>query len=128
MMLHDTWHSYLPLVSPAELTSFGPEFWITFYPIFRGIFLGPFGIQNGSCVVSLEILGNLLSNYIKFAQIGAQTEKLWLPEVGMFEQFFCVFPMRIPAKPEMLPVNRELHVVVKVTLFLKVLDLRTNSQ
>ena len=43
------------------------------------------------------------------------------------EQFFCVFPGKIPAKPEMLPANRELHVVTKVTIFLKVADLWTNS-
>ncbi len=43
------------------------------------------------------------------------------------EQFFCVFPAKILAKPEILPANRELHVVTEVTLFLKVPDLWTNS-
>ena len=62
-----------------------------------------------------------------FAKIRVRTEKLWLPEVGVSEQFFCVFPARIPAKPEMLPANQELHVAVEVTLFLKVPDLQTNS-
>ena len=56
-------------------------------------------------MVPLEILGSLLSNDIKFAQVEAQTEKLWLLEVGMSKQFFYVFPTRIPAKPEMLPAN-----------------------
>jgi hypothetical protein len=105
MMLRDTWHSYLPHALPAELTSFGPEFWTAFYLLFQGSFWGPFGIQNGSYMVPLEILGSLLSNDIKFAQIKAQTEKLWLLEVGMSKQFFCVFPTRIPAKLEMLPAN-----------------------
>jgi hypothetical protein len=37
--------------------------------------------------------------------------ELWLLEARVFELFFSVFPARIPTKPEMLPVNRELLVV-----------------
>jgi hypothetical protein len=78
-------------------------------------------------VVPLEILRSLLSNNIKFAHIGAPMEKLWLPEVGASELFFCVFPVKIPAKREMLPMNRELHVIAGVVVFLKVPNLRINS-
>ena len=49
------------------------------------------------------------------------------PEVGASELFFYFFPAKIPAKREMLPVNRELHVVAGVAFFLKVLNLWTNS-
>ena len=66
-MLRDIWHSYLPPAPPTELTSFGPEFFTAFYPSFLGSFWRPYGIQNRSCVVPLEILRILLSNDIKFA-------------------------------------------------------------
>jgi hypothetical protein len=105
-----------------------PIFLTAFYLLFRGSFWGPFGDQNGSCMVPLERLRSLLSKDIKFTQIGARTEKLWLPEVGVSEQFFCIFPAKIPTKPEMLPANRELYVAAEVALFLKVPDLRINSQ
>ena len=105
-----------------------PIFLTAFYLLFRGSFWGPFGAQNGSCMVPLETLRSLLSKDIKFTQIRAQTEKLWLPEVGVSEQFFCIFPAKIPTKPEMFPVNRELYVAAEVALFLKVPDLRINSQ
>ncbi len=59
--------------------------------------------------------------------IGARSEKLWLSEVGVSELLFYVFPIEILIKQEMLPVNRELHVVVGVALFLKVPNLRINS-
>jgi hypothetical protein len=85
MMLRDTWHSYLPLAPPAELTSFGPEFWTALYLLVLGHFFGSFGTQNGSCMVPLENLRSLLSNDIKFAQIGARMKMLWLPEVGVSE-------------------------------------------
>ena len=94
---------------------------------FRGSFWGPSGVQNGSCVIPLEILRSLLSNDIKFSQIGVWAEKLWLSEVGASELFFCIFSAKIPAKREMLLVNRELHVVVGVAAFLKVLNLRISS-
>jgi hypothetical protein len=55
-------------------------------------------------------------------------EKLWLPEVGSSELFFCVFLAKIPAKREMLPTNRELCLVAGVVVFLKFLSLRINSQ
>ncbi len=74
----------------------------------------------------MEILRSLLSNDIKFEQIGVRTEKLWLPEVGAFELFFYVFLAKIPAKQEILPVNRELRLVFGVVVFLKVLDLLIN--
>ena len=105
MMLRDTWHSYLPPAPPTELTSFGPEFSTAFYPPFRGSFWRTYVAQNRLYVVPLESLRSLISNDIKFAQIEAQTEKLWLPEVGVSKQFFCVFPMKITVKPEMLLVN-----------------------
>ena len=125
-MLRDTWHSYLPPVPFLELTSFGLEFLVAFYHLIRGHFWRPYVIQNWSCLVPLEILRCFLSNDIKFAQIGAHTEKLWLPEVGVSEKFFYVFPTRIPTKLEMLLVNRELHVVAEVTFFLKVPNLWIN--
>ena len=78
-------------------------------------------------MVPSESLRILLSNDIKFAQIGARTEKLWLPEVGVPELFFYVFSAKILAKREMLPANQELYVVAEVAVFLKVLDLRINS-
>ena len=99
----------------------------SFFPDFRGSFLGPYGIQNGSFVVLLEILRSLLSKDIKFAQIGAWMEKLWLLEVGESELFFCIIPAKIPTKREMLPENRELYIVARVTVFLKVPNLRINS-
>ena len=91
IILRDTWYSNLPPTLPVELTSFGPKLWIAFYLLFWGSFWGPFDIQNRSCMVPLEILRSLLSNDIKFAQIGSRTEKLWLSEVGMSEHFFVFF-------------------------------------
>ena len=76
---------------------------------------------------TLERLRSILSNDITFAQIGARMRELWLPEARVFEQFFSTFPTKIPAKPEMLPANRELHVVAKVTFFLQVSNLQVNS-
>jgi hypothetical protein len=119
-MLRDTWHSYLPPAPFVELTSFGLEFSTAFYPLFRGSFWRPSGVQNDSCMVPLESLRSILSNIINFAQIRAWT-------IGVFEQFFCVFLAKIPAKSKMLPANRELHIIAKVTLFLKFPDLWTNS-
>ena len=49
------------------------------------------GTQNGSCNISLESPRFLLSNGIKFTQIGVRSGKLWLPEVGSSKLFFCVF-------------------------------------
>ena len=53
--------------------------------------------------------------------------ELWLPEARVSEQFFSTFPMKIPAKLEMLPANRELLVVPEVIFFLKVPNLLINS-
>ena len=78
-------------------------------------------------MVLLESLRSILSKNIKFTKIRAWSEKLWLLEVGASELFFCVFPTKIPAKPEMLLANRELHVTVGVALFLKFPNLRINS-
>jgi hypothetical protein len=78
-------------------------------------------------MVPLESVISLVSNDIKFGQIGAQTEKLWFPEVEVSEQFFYVFPVKISAKPEILSANQELHVIAKVALFLKVPNLWINS-
>ena len=77
-------------------------------------------------MVLLESLRSILSNNIKFTQIGVRSEKLWLLEVEASKLFFCVFSIEITAKPEMLLVNRELHVVVGVALFLKLLNLWIN--
>ena len=44
------------------------------------------------------------------------------------ELFFCVFLAKIPAKREMLLANRELHLVARVAVFLKVSSLWINSQ
>jgi hypothetical protein len=95
---------------------------------FQGSFCRTSSAQNGSYVVPLEILGSLLSKYINFARIGARKEKLWLLEVGGSELFFCIFPARILAKLETLPANQELHVIARVTVFLKVPNLWINSQ
>ncbi len=38
-------------------------------------------------------------------QIRVWKEKLWLPEVEVFELFFRVFPVRIPAKRVKLLAN-----------------------
>ena len=78
-------------------------------------------------MIPLESLRSLLSNYINFAQIGAQSEKLWLLKAGVSELFFYIFSTKIPAKPEMLPTNREFHIVARVALFLNVPNLGINS-
>ena len=75
----------------------------------------------------MKILRSLLSNDIKFVQIGVLLEKLWLPKIEVSELFFCIFPIEIPVELEMLPANRKLHVVAEVALFLKVLNLWINS-
>ena len=84
--------------------------------------------QNGSCSISLERPRCLLSNDINFAQIGVRTEKLWLPEVGVSELFFRVFPVKISAKRGKLPANRELRLVAGVAVFLTHPGSRINSQ
>ena len=84
---------------------------------FRGQFWGSSGTQNGSCSISSESSRRPLSNGIKFARIGVQTKELWLPEVGVSELFLCTFPMKIPAKREVLLANREFHVVAGVVTF-----------
>jgi hypothetical protein len=65
----------------------------------------------------LESSRCLLSNDIKFARIGVRTRELWLPEVGVLELFFRVFPVKIPATRGKPPVIRELHVVAGVSIF-----------
>ena len=118
-VLSTTWHLQQILLDSCVYT--------VFYLLLQGCFWEPFGVQNGSCMVPLESLRSLLSNNIKFAQIRAWTEKLWLPKVGASELFFCIFSTKIPAKWEMLPTNRELHVIAGVAIFLKVLNLWINS-
>ena len=44
-------------------------------------------------------------------------EKLWLLEVGVSELFFCIFPVKIPAKRGKPLANRELQVIAEVALF-----------
>ena len=65
-----------------------------FRPNFQGSFWKPYGVQNGSYGVPLEILRSLLSIDIKFAWIGVRTENLWLLEVGSSELFFAFFRRR----------------------------------
>ena len=128
IMRCDTFHSYLPYVPFQNLTSFNLEFLTTFSHLFRGKFQRSYGVQNRSCLILFESLRCLLSNYIKFSQIGARTGKLWLPEVRVSKQFFSIFLARVLAKLKMLPANRELLVVTELIFFLKVLDLRINLQ
>ena len=54
-------------------------------------------------------------------------EKLCLPEVGSFELFFCIFPAKFPVKREMLQANRELRLVARVAVLLRVPSFQTNS-
>ncbi len=76
-----------------------------FRPDFQGRFWKPSGTQNGSCSILLESPRCFLSNDIKFTQNRVRTEKVWLPEVGVSEMFFRVFPVKIPAKRGKLPAN-----------------------
>jgi hypothetical protein len=99
-----------------------------FGPDFQGQFWRHSGIQNGSCIIPLESPRCLLSNDIKFSQIEVRTEKLWLPEVGVSELFFRIFPVKILAKRGKLPANRELHVVAGVVIFLTHPGSLINSQ
>jgi hypothetical protein len=102
-------HPY-PLCGEFALrTVFGPDF--------QGRFWRPSGTHNGSCSIPLESPICIISKDIKFAQIGVQTKKLWLPEVGVLELFFYVFPVKIPVKRGKPPANRELHVVAGVVIF-----------
>ena len=55
-------------------------------------------------------------------------EKVMAQGSRVFEQFFCVFQVKILAKLEMLLANRELHVAAEVALFLKVPNFQINSQ
>ena len=87
-------------------------------PVFSRQVLEPSGVQNGSCGMPLESLGSLLSKDIRFTQIGVRMKKLWLPEVGVSELFFRVFPAKILAKRGMPPANRELRLVAGVATFL----------
>jgi hypothetical protein len=100
--------------------------YVVFLPDFRDSFWRLSSAQNGSYMVSLEILRSLPSNDIKFVRIGVRTETLWLMEVEASELFFYVFPAKIPAKRDMLLANRELRLVARVVVFLKVLKLRIN--
>uniref|UniRef100_A0A2N9FYK6 Uncharacterized protein n=1 Tax=Fagus sylvatica TaxID=28930 RepID=A0A2N9FYK6_FAGSY len=84
---------------------------------FSRAFWRSFGTQNGSCSISSESSQRLLSNGIKFAQIGVQTRELWLSEVGVPELFLYVFPEKIPVKRGLPTVNREFHVVAGVVIF-----------
>ena len=103
----------------VQRTVFGPDF--------QGQFWRPSGTQNGSCSILLESPRCLLSNDIKFVQIEVWTEKLWLPEVGVSELFFSIFPVKIPTKRGKPPANRELHVVAGVSIFPMHLGSRINS-
>jgi hypothetical protein len=100
----------------------------SFGPNFQGWFWRPSGTQNGSCIIPLESPKCLLSNDINFVQIEVRTEKLWLPEVGVSELFFCVFPVKIPTKRGKLPANRELRLVAGVAFFLTHPGSLINSQ
>ena len=84
-MLREGLCPYPPAQLLLDLISSAQNLFTAFYLLFRGSFWGPFGVQNRSCVVPLEILRSILSNDIKFAQIRARTETLWLPEVRVSE-------------------------------------------
>jgi hypothetical protein len=43
--------------------------------------------------------------------------ELWLPEVGVPELFFRVFPAKIPANRGKPTANREFHVIAGVSIF-----------
>ena len=62
-----------------------------FRPDFQGSFWRSSGAQNGSCGILSESSRSLLSNDIRFALIGVQTEELWLPKVRVSELFFSHF-------------------------------------
>ena len=98
-----------------------------FWADFREHFWRSSGAQNVSCSISSESSRRLLSNDIKFAWIGVWTGELWLPEVGVPELFLRVFPAKIPVKRGKPPVNRELHVIAGVVIFLTHPDSRINS-
>jgi hypothetical protein len=73
-------------------------------------------------------VGNLEKSTFQRYQVCANRSsigKVMAPEkAGVSELFFLA---KIPAKPEMLSANRELHVAAGVALFLKVPNLRINS-
>ena len=117
--LSATWRSYPLAWKFAQRTIFGPDF--------QGQVWRPSATQNGSCSIPMESPRCMLSNDIKFAQIGVWTEKLWLSEVGVSELFFRIFPVKIPAKRGKPPANRELHVVAGVSIFPMHLGSRINS-
>ena len=129
--LHHTCSCHVAILSatrPLRQIFLNSRACTVFRPNFWGSFWRPYGAQNGSCRIPLEILRSLLSKDIKFAQIGVQTEKLWLPEVQSFKLFFCVFSAKIPAKRGMLPANWELRLVARVAIFLTYPRLQINSQ
>ena len=101
---------------------------IVFQPDIRGSFWRHLVAQNGSCTIPLERSRSLLSNDIRFVQIGVRTEKIWLPEVGVSELFFRFFLAKIPAKRGKLPANQELHLVAGVAVFLTHLGSWIKSQ
>jgi hypothetical protein len=94
---------------------------------FEAAFGGLLVLKMGH-VGPLEILISLLSNDINFTWIEVRTEKLWLLEVGSSELFFRLFLAKIPTKWEMLPANRELRLVARVAVFLKVPRSQIKSQ
>ena len=99
-----------------------------FQPDFRGSFWRPYGAQNGSCGILSESSQCLLFNDIRFVRIRVRTEELWLPEVGVLELFFRVFPTKIPTKRGKLLANRELRLAVGVVFFLTHSGSQINSQ
>ncbi len=96
-------------------------------PIFKGDFGGIPVFKMGDASYRWKPQMSI-SNDIKFSQIEVRTEKLWLPEVGVSELFFRIFPVKILAKRGKLPANRELHVVAGVVIFLTHPGSLINSQ
>ncbi len=92
---HAAWHmAFLSATCHDRLTSLSPKLCTVFYLLFLGNFWGPSGVQNGSCMIPLEILRSILSKDIKFAQIRALLEKLWLPEARVSSCFSAFFRRR----------------------------------
>jgi hypothetical protein len=90
--------------------------------------LGPFGTQNGSCVVPLEILRSLLSNDIKFCMNRSSDGKVMAPGSRGVRAVFLRFSYEDSGQTG--DVTGELRVACRshgVAVFLKVLNLRINS-
>jgi hypothetical protein len=126
MMLRDPLLSLSANSAPSRTFPLFARISIILITFFRDTFRRSSLVQMGSCLVSLESLRYLLSNGTNFMQFGVLSSKRQLREVRVFELFFSVFPTKIPAKPEMLSVNRDTLVVDEFKLFLKFFEFQIN--